>query len=74
MIACTALGGRILSGRVAKDGWSFVGSPKDVTSECLKAVIEKVGVGKVDTVAVGGVPTYEIEVRLIAPLPQEQSC
>lgn len=40
-IACTALTGRIMAGRVSKDGLSFTGTPKDVTSDVLKAVIDK---------------------------------
>lgn len=40
-IACTALTGRIMSGRVNKAGDSFTGTPKDVTSDVLKAVIDK---------------------------------
>ncbi len=40
-IACTGIGGRIMAGRVSKDGMSFTGTPKDVTSDVLKAVIDK---------------------------------
>lgn len=40
-IACTAMTGRILMGRVSKDGLDFCGNPKDVTSDVLKAIIEK---------------------------------
>lgn len=40
-IACTALTGRIMAGRVNKAGDSFTGTPKDVTSDVLKAVIDK---------------------------------
>lgn len=40
-IACAALTGRILSGRVSKDGRNFVGQKTDVTSDVLKAVIDK---------------------------------
>ncbi|NMZ73831.1 hypothetical protein HBO32_12020 [Pseudomonas nitroreducens] len=40
-IACTALAGRIMAGRVNKAGDSFTGTPKDVTSDVLKAVIDK---------------------------------
>jgi hypothetical protein len=41
MIATSPLTGRIFSGRVNKDFTSFVGEKKDVTSEVLKAVIDK---------------------------------
>ena len=41
-IACTALTGRIVSGRVNKEGNAFTGQKKDVTSDVLKAVIDKV--------------------------------
>lgn len=40
-IACTGIGGRIMAGRVSKDGMAFTGTPKDVTSDVLKAVIDK---------------------------------
>lgn len=40
-IACTALTGRILMGRISSDGIDFLGEPKDVTSDVLKAIIEK---------------------------------
>ena len=41
MIATSPLTGRIFSGRVNKEGTAFTGDKKDVTSEVLKAVIEK---------------------------------
>lgn len=62
-IACTALSKRIYLGRVNKAGDAFAGTKTDVTSDCLKAVIEKVGVGFVETISIDGIPTYEIEVR-----------
>lgn len=40
-IATSPLSGRIHSGRVNKAGDSFVGIKTDVTSDVLKAVIEK---------------------------------
>lgn len=40
-IACTALTGRIVMGRTTRDGLSFSGQKKDVTSDVLKAVIDK---------------------------------
>ncbi|WP_275628969.1 hypothetical protein [Pseudomonas sp. 273] len=40
-IACTAIAGRIMAGRVNRAGDSFTGTPKDVTSDVLKAVIDK---------------------------------
>ena len=40
-IACSPLSGRIHQGRVSKDGTSFVGVKSDVTSDVLRAVIEK---------------------------------
>ena len=41
MIATSPLTGRMFSGRVNKTGNAFIGEKKDVTSEVLKAVIEK---------------------------------
>ena len=40
-IATSPLTGRINQGRVSKDGRSFVGEKKDVTSQVLGALIEK---------------------------------
>lgn len=40
-IATSPLTGRIHQGRVSKDGRSFVGEKKDITSQVLQAVIEK---------------------------------
>jgi hypothetical protein len=40
-IACTALTGRIMSGRVNKSRDAFIGVKSDVTSDVLKAVIDK---------------------------------
>lgn len=64
-IACTALGHRIKLGVPSKEGCSFTGTPRDVTSDCLKAVIEYVGDDHAITVNVDGVPAYEITVRKI---------
>lgn len=62
-IACTAINKRIMAGKVGKDGLSFTGNPIDVTSDCLKAVIEKIGIGQTHSVMVDGIPEFEIEVR-----------
>lgn len=40
-IACSPLTGRIHAGRVNKEGNAFVGEKRDVTSDALKAVIDK---------------------------------
>ena len=41
MIATSPLSGRIFQGRVDKTGSHFVGNKKDVTSDVLRAIIEK---------------------------------
>jgi hypothetical protein len=64
-IACTALTRRIMAGRVTKDNLSFTGDPQDVTSDCLKAVVEFIGVGYEGVVAIDGKPVYEITVKAI---------
>lgn len=61
-IACTALAKRIVVGTVSKDGLSFTGEPKDVTSDCLKAVIDFVGDAPA-VVTENGKPAYEITVK-----------
>lgn len=65
-IACTAIGKRINAGRINNAGTAFVGEPVDVTSDCLKAVIDKIGVGNTERLTINGVPTYEITVRAIS--------
>lgn len=40
-IACSPLTGRIHSGRVNKAGYAFVGQKRDVTSDVLRAIIDK---------------------------------
>ena len=40
-IACSPLTGRIFSGKVNVSGNAFTGQKKDVTSDVLKAVIDK---------------------------------
>lgn len=40
-IACSPLTGRIHAGRVNKEGTAFFGQKRDVTSDVLRAVIEK---------------------------------
>lgn len=62
-IATAALSGRIYAGRVSKDGTRFLDGKKDVTSDVLKAVIEKIGVGKDVTVEVDGIPAFRISVQ-----------
>jgi len=40
-IACTALTGRIVQGKVNAAGNAFVGVKKDITSDFMKALIDK---------------------------------
>lgn len=51
-----------MAGKVSKDGRDFIGEPQDVTSDCIKAIIEKVGVGGLTIVNVDGKPKYSITV------------
>jgi hypothetical protein len=62
-IATAALSKKIYAGRLNKKQDAFLDGKQDVTSEVLKAVIDKVGIGKTITITVDGVPKYEIEVR-----------
>lgn len=66
-IACTAINKRIMAGRIAKNGMDFIGNPIDVTSDCMKAVIDKVGIGGKHVITMDGVAAYEIEIRLCVP-------
>lgn len=71
-VACTALLKRIKAGRPNKAGNSFIGGGDDVTSDCIKAIIEFVGVGGIHEVTVNGKPMYEIEVRYPQPVAQTE--
>jgi hypothetical protein len=62
-IACTAIDKRIMLGRVSKNGLDFVGNPVDVTSDCLKAVIDKIGIDNTEKITIDGVVKYEITVK-----------
>jgi hypothetical protein len=57
-IATTAITKRIQAGRVNKAGDSFVGMPKDVTSDVLKAIYDHVGHGNTVTVTENGVEAF----------------
>lgn len=72
-VACTALLKRIKAGRPNKAGNSFIGGGDDVTSDCIKAIIEFVGVGGIHEVTVNGKLMYEIEVRYPQPVEQTEA-
>lgn len=61
-IACTALTGRIVQGRVNKEGNSFVGEKNDITSDVLKAVIDKAAFHGGSFVIEGGGKSYALTV------------
>lgn len=61
-IACTAIGKRIVAGRIKKSGLGFQGEPDDVTSDVLKAVIDKIGIGGEHIITVDGKPLFSIKV------------
>lgn len=63
-VACTIMG-RIVAGHPNKENTGFKGEPVDVTSDCVKAIVEKIGIGKTLPIVVDGVPKYEIEIREI---------
>jgi hypothetical protein len=65
VIACTGINKRILRGRLNVDNTAFIGTPVDVTGECIKAIIDKCGVGETMPVHVNGELKYEISVREI---------
>ena len=64
-IACAAISGRIYLGNVNKTGADFTGGKQDVTSDCLKAVIDKIGVGGTHQITRNGKPFIEITIRQI---------
>jgi hypothetical protein len=66
-IACSALSSRIMAGKVCKDGMTFKEGAVDVTSDVLKAVIEKIESDspKTNTIIItrDGKPEYEVSVK-----------
>jgi hypothetical protein len=72
MIATSPLTGRIFSGRVNKDCTAFVGGKKDVTSEVLKAFIDKAEYHGGTFEIEGGDKKWSVTVICQAPM-QEKS-
>lgn len=66
-VATTALSERIFAGRPTKDGTGFKEPRYDVTSDVLKAVKDKIGIGHQVTVECAGVPQYHIAILPIEP-------
>lgn len=50
-LACTALGRRIMAGYPTKDGLRLKEPRHDVTSDALKAVVDKIGIGSEVTIS-----------------------
>ena len=61
-VATDALSGRIFAGRPRKDGRAFREPRFDVTSDCLVAIKDKIGIGHEVTVELEGVPQFRIAV------------
>ena len=61
-VATAALSERIYAGRPNKAGDGFKGERHDVTSDVLRAVRDKVGVGNEVTVECDGKPEFRIAV------------
>lgn len=61
-VATAALSGRIYAGRPTKDGTGFKEPRYDVTSDVLRAVKDKIGVGFEVTVECDGKPDFRIAV------------
>lgn len=74
-VACTGFG-TIKAGKVDKSGLGFTGTPQDVTSDCLKAVIEKIQIDHTSKltpdgselqmmVNVEGKPAYSLTLKVL---------
>lgn len=62
-VATAALSGRIFAGRPTKDGMGFKEPRYDVTSDCLKAIVDKIGIGfQTDVVDSEGVKLCTIKI------------
>lgn len=66
-VATAVISNRIFAGRLNKAGDAFKGERFDVTSDVMKAVIDKIGVGFEANVEVGGEPKYVIRVTEYEP-------
>lgn len=64
-IACSAILKQIYMGKIDSSGKYFKGETIDVTSDCIKAVIEFVGENQTRTIRVDGKPMFEITVKKI---------
>lgn len=62
-IACTAMTKRIMLGTVNKAGNSFIGTKQDVTSDCVKSIIDMIGAGETHVVTIDGVAAFEISIK-----------
>ncbi len=62
-IAVSPLTGRIYQGRVNKAGTAFVGQKKDITSDVLRAIIEKAVYHRGVFEIVGGGTKYTVTVK-----------
>lgn len=65
-VACAALTGTIYAGRINKAGNAFLDGKQDVTSDVLKAIIEKVKPGHAVFVNVDGEPKFKLEVTEVS--------
>lgn len=65
-VACAALSGRIYAGRINKAGNAFLDGKQDVTSDVLKAIVDKVKPGHAVLVHVDGQPKYKIDVQEVS--------
>jgi len=63
VISCSPLTKRIRIGTLNKAKTMYQGALRDVTSECLGAVIEMIGDNKTHVVTVNGEPVYEITIK-----------
>lgn len=66
-VATTALSGRIYAGRPTKDGMGFKEPRYDVTSDVLKAIKDKIGIGNQANVECDGVVLFRIAVLPAEP-------
>lgn len=76
-VGCSPLTGNIYCGRISKDGQTWSGEKHDVTSDCIAAIIHKIGVNQCITVSENGNEKYEITVKEIwqrAPTSQPTEC
>ncbi len=61
-VACAAVSGKLYAGRISRDGSTFVGTPIDVTSDVLAALLDYCPIGQQRVIRANGKAVYTLQV------------